>query len=58
MTLEDIVKRDMASAMWAKQTLEAELHAERGKREEAERNLAAAMAQIEALQEAKSEAAE
>lgn len=49
MTLEDIVKRDLATLMWAKQTLEAELNEERAKRIKAEKNLAAAMAQIDEL---------
>lgn len=35
--------------MWAKQQLEAEVHLERAKRDEAEKNLAAAMAQIDEL---------
>lgn len=49
MTLDDIVKRDLAALMWAKQQLEAEVHIERARRQEAETNLAAAMAQINQL---------
>jgi len=58
MTLEDIVKRDFAGLLWAKQTLEAELHVERKKREDAEKNLSAALAQIDSMRRPTREAAE